>query len=83
MKVRWTPLLTTARAQIELFTFQCRKSEPIGNGQLIRTYKEIPVHIETYRYQRQMTPPSIKHRGLAYLCIKSDFFLDLVQCIYG
>ena len=43
-----TPLLKTARAQIELFTFQCHK------WQLIGKWSRIQVHIETYRYQRQM-----------------------------
>ena len=38
------PPIKTAVAQIELFTSQCRKSEPIGNGQQIRKYKDTSAH---------------------------------------
>ena len=34
------PPFETARAQSELFTFQCCQWEPIRNSQLIRKYKE-------------------------------------------
>ena len=34
------PPVKTAVAQIELFASQCHKSEPIGNGQQIRKYKD-------------------------------------------
>ena len=40
------PPSETARALTELFAIQCHQWEPIWNGQLIRKYKEIPVHIE-------------------------------------
>ena len=31
--------------------------------------------------QRQMDPPSIEHRCLAYWYTKSVYLLDLIQCI--
>ena len=37
------------------YTFQCYQWEPIRNSQLIRKYKEIPVHREN-----RWTPPSFK-----------------------
>ena len=37
------PPFETARAQSELFAFQCHQWEPIQNSQLIRKYKEISV----------------------------------------
>ena len=73
MKVRWTPLLTTARAEIKLFAFQCRKSEPIGNGQLIRKYKDTSAYRNIQIPQADEPPLGLKHRGLAYLCIKIRF----------
>ena len=54
------PPFKTTRAQNELFTFQCDQWEPIQNSQLIRIYKEIPVHIYTYRYQRQTPIPDLR-----------------------
>ena len=39
------PPFETARAQSELFAVQCDQWEHIWNKQLIRKYKEIPVHI--------------------------------------
>ena len=36
----------TAREKSKLFAYIYRQWEPIWNGQLIRKYKEIPVHIE-------------------------------------
>ena len=40
------PPSKTARALSEFFAVQCHQWEPIWNSQLIRKYKEIPVHIE-------------------------------------
>ena len=54
------PPFETARAQSELFIVQGHQSEPIQNIQLIRKYKEIPVHIYTYRYQRQRPIPNLR-----------------------
>ena len=45
-KGRWTPPFETARALSQLYAFQWHQWVPIWNGQLIRKYKEIPVHIE-------------------------------------
>ena len=43
----WTPPpVKTARALSEFYAFQCHQWEPIRNSQLIRKYKEIPVHRE-------------------------------------
>ena len=39
------PPFKTARAQSEFFAVQCHQWEPIQNSQLIRKYKNIPVHI--------------------------------------
>ena len=51
------PPFETARAQSELFAVHCCQWEPIQNGQLIRKFKKIPVHLQTYRYQNQMALP--------------------------
>ena len=51
------PQFETARAQSELFTVQCHQWEPIRNGQLIRKYKEIPVHIENIEIPKSDRPP--------------------------
>ena len=40
------PPVKTARALSQLYTFQWHQLAPIQNGQLIRKYEEIPVHIE-------------------------------------
>ena len=40
------PPIETARALSELYALQCCQWEPIQNSQLIRKYKEIPVHRE-------------------------------------
>ena len=40
------PPFETARDQSELFAFQCSQWMPIQNGQIIRKYKEIPLHRE-------------------------------------
>ena len=40
------PLLETARALSELYTWQCGQWAPIWNSQIIGIYKEIPVHRE-------------------------------------
>ena len=43
------PPFKTARVLSELYAFQCHQWEPIEwtlNSQLIRKYKEIPVHRE-------------------------------------
>ena len=41
------PQVKTAVEQVELFTSQCRKSEPIGNGQQIRKYKDTSTYRNT------------------------------------
>ena len=41
----YPPPFKTARAKSEIFAVQCDQWEPIRNSQLIRKYKEIPVHI--------------------------------------
>ena len=50
------PPSETARALSELFAVQCHQWEPIRNGQLIRKYKKIPVHIETIEIPRSDLP---------------------------
>ena len=40
------PPFETARALSQLYAFQWHQWAPIQNSQLIRKYKEIPVHIE-------------------------------------
>ena len=40
------PPFETARAQSELYAFQCSQWAPIRNSQIMRKYKEIPLHRE-------------------------------------
>ena len=56
-------MFETARAQSELFAFQCSQWELIGNSQLIGRYKEMspgesdnipPPHFETGRAQSEL-----------------------------
>ena len=55
------PPLETAIALSELYTFQCCQWEPIRNSQLIRKYKEIPVHRENIETKDRWTPPTKAH----------------------
>ena len=60
------PPFETARAQSEFFAVQCHQLEPILNGQLIRKYKEIPMHRENIQIPKADGPLHLKlpnHRG--------------------
>ena len=56
VKLTIDPPPETARALSEIFAVQCHQLEPIQNGQLIRKYKEIPVHIETIEIPKADDP---------------------------